>query len=101
MLLDELREPTPGFVVRPMADRHYVVGFGEHVLAVVFRDEFEQVRKAIQKEASTSRSTELIRDAEQLPVDDLLIGLYARTRLFADMEQPRIACTIQAEPLTS
>ena len=94
LLLDELREPTPRFVVRPMPDRNHVVGFGDHVFAVVFRDDFEQVRTAIQNEASTSRSSELLMDADESSMEHMLIGLYARTRLFADMEQPQIARTI-------
>ena len=96
-LFGEMRDKSPDFEVREMDDRNYVVAFGEHVVAVVLRDEFERNRATIQKEASESESPERVLDVGGPPRDHLLIGLYARTRLFADMKDPQVARIIQGD----
>jgi hypothetical protein len=96
-LFGKMRDQSPDFEVREMDDHNYVVAFGEHVVAVVSRDEFQRNRAVILKEARYSESSERILDARDSPRDHLLIGLYARTRLFADMENPQIARIIQED----
>jgi len=98
-LLTALCRQPIDFIVKEMDDNNFVVQFTDSVFSVVFRDEFIERRDEISLQAASSTGGEVVLGKPDAPQEHMLIGLYARTRLLADIQTPAIGRII--EPTTA
>jgi hypothetical protein len=94
-LLDRLVNVHLDCVVREMDDHNFVVRFIDQVFGIVFKDEFEANRTAIEEDARSQSSDEVLVGVPGMPPHHLLVGLFARTRLIKDIECREIVRTIE------
>jgi len=88
--LADLGSKQINFEVREMDDGNYVVAFNDKVFTVVLRDEYQNLRDQIIAEAKASPVEEFILGKQGAPEDHLYIGLFGRTRLIHDIQNPKV-----------
>lgn len=86
------------FIVKEMDDHNFVIRFSESVFAIVFQDEFAARRNEIDMQADSAGVDEVLIGRPDAPAEHLTIGIYARTRLLADLQQPAVATVIKPSP---
>jgi hypothetical protein len=97
-LLVEVGGRPIDFVVKEMDDHNFVVRFSDAVFSIVFQDEFAEHRGEIVRQAENAGGDEVLMGKPGAPQDHMLIGLYARTRLLADLQVPAVARAIAPAP---
>jgi hypothetical protein len=97
-ILAELGERPIDFTVKEMDDHNFVIRFSEAVFSIVFQDEFAARRNEIDAQADSAGVDEVLVGRPEAPAEHLMIGLYARTRLLADLRQPAVATVIKPAP---
>lgn len=84
-----------GFTVREMDDGNFIVGFNDHVFAVVLQEELKALSEKISLEiASFSGEGEQLLGLPNAPREHLYVGLLGRTRLLHDIMQPQILVSL-------
>lgn len=89
-LLSGLIEKPIDFTVREMDDHNFIVGFSNTIFSIVFNDDFEESKVTISNELAAATNDEFLVGKSGVPEEHLLIGVYARTRLLADIEQQKL-----------
>jgi hypothetical protein len=89
-LLSALIEKPIDFTVREMDDHNFIVAFSPTIFSIVFNDDFEENKATISTELSATTNDEFLVGKSGVPEEHLLIGLYARTRLLADIKEPKL-----------
>lgn len=77
---------------------NYLVAFNDPVHALVLREEFERDRPLVEaNEADLKLPSEALAAPKGTSPAHLLVGLYARARLFADLRDRRVHRTIEPD----
>ena len=94
--MDVVAGSPPDFSVRDMKDGNYLVAFKDPVHALVLREEFERDRPLVEaNEANLKLPSEALAAPKGTSPAHLLVGLYARARLFADLRDRRVHRTVE------
>ncbi|NTZ82547.1 hypothetical protein FCJ61_05905 [Burkholderia metallica] len=99
-MLSSLFNRPIDFTVKEMDDRNFVVRFSDFAFAIVFRDEFERLQPLIERQLTAFAGDEVVFGVDGAPQEHLLVGVYARTRLLADLHAPVITKRISPEAST-
>jgi hypothetical protein len=94
-LLTEIGNHPIDFVVKEMDDHNFIVRFSDSVFSIIFQDELAENRAELVEQMKRSSESELLVGKSGAPQDHLLIGVYARTRLLADIQNPVLAKTVK------
>jgi hypothetical protein len=92
--LTKLCETPIDFTVKEMDDQNYIVRFTESVFSIVFGDQFRDQEVEIVRQAANDVSDEVVIGRHNSPQQHILIGLYARTRLMQDIQNPILVKSI-------
>lgn len=95
-LLGQAANTQMDFVVKEMDDKNFLVGFGQHVFGIVFKDEIEANMESIERDIQNQNAEEFFIGKPGAPLIHRLVGLVARTRLLKDVEEMHIARTVDA-----